>query len=179
MSAYIITGPPGSGKTTLINALSSEGYLGLPEIPRKLIKEQIAEREGISPFTDLEAFFGLVFDEMYKQYLSVIDQDKTCFFDRSMPDVLGYSYKYRIPFHEKHRKIILNSKFCNTVFFCPPWKEIYVKDNERPYPYSEVKLLGKFLLIAYKNLGFKINVLPNVSVNERVIYIKDKIWKIK
>ena len=44
MKAYIITGPPGAGKTSLIKKLSSEGFLGMEEIPRKLIKEKTADK---------------------------------------------------------------------------------------------------------------------------------------
>ena len=202
MKAYIITGAPGTGKTALINALAKNGYLGLDEVPRRLIKDKVAEKMGISPFENLPAFFDLVFDEMHKQYQSVfeynnipnisgisnikqtqelqrakIDKDayRYCFFDRAMPDVLGYSYKAKIPFSQKNIDIIINSKFEKNVFICPTWEEIYTTDPERPYPIEEVKLLGRYLFKAYTNLGFHIDVLPKVTTEERVEYILDKI----
>ena len=117
MKAYIVTGAPGTGKTTLINRLSENGYSGLPEIPRILIKEGIAEKMGISPFKDLQGFFELVFSEMQKQYQSVLQSNKTYFFDRGIPDVLGYAYRYNIKLPLYIIEAIKAAGFEQDVFF--------------------------------------------------------------
>jgi predicted ATPase len=184
MKAYIITGAPGTGKTSIINELSKTGILGLEEIPRKLIKNKIAEKMGISPFTDLKSFFNLVFNEMHKQYQDLYSYPekikenssyKYCFFDRAMPDVLGYSYKSKITFSQNKINIIRKSNYEKTVFFCPLWEEIYTTDAERPYPIEEIKLLDKNLFNAYTNLGFHIDILPKTSIRQRIKYILDRI----
>lgn len=38
---YIVTGGPGSGKTTLIDALRQHGFLCVAEVARAIIKEQV------------------------------------------------------------------------------------------------------------------------------------------
>ena len=58
-------------------------------------------------------------------------------------------------------------------FFCPTWSKIYTKDNERPYNYTDTKQLEDNLHKAYTELGYKINVMPKVSVEQRLEYIKD------
>jgi predicted ATPase len=187
MKAYIITGAPGTGKTTLIEELSKrKNIIGLEEVPRKLIKNNIAEKMGISPFEDLPAFFNLVFNEMHKQYLSIFKTKRNrpkiekdvygyYFFDRAMPDVLGYSYKAKIDFPKLNKEIILNSKFEKTVYFCPVWEEIYTTDSERPYTIEEIKLLDSCLYKAYSDLDFNIDILPKTSTQKRVEYITNQI----
>jgi predicted ATPase len=39
---HIITGGPGSGKTTLIDALAAQGFHHMPEAGRAIIRDQIA-----------------------------------------------------------------------------------------------------------------------------------------
>ena len=53
---YIITGAPGTGKTTIINALKKEGYSCAEEISRELIAEQIDIGGNILPWKDQIAF---------------------------------------------------------------------------------------------------------------------------
>ncbi len=37
---FILTGGPGSGKTSVLTALAQKGFLTVPEVGRKIIKEQ-------------------------------------------------------------------------------------------------------------------------------------------
>jgi predicted ATPase len=37
---FILTGGPGSGKTSVLTALAQKGFLTVPEVARKIIKEQ-------------------------------------------------------------------------------------------------------------------------------------------
>ncbi len=69
MRSYIITGAPGAGKTEVIEELSRRGFIGLEEIPRKLLQDKTAEKLGISPFKDLKKFADIVFEKMYEQYI--------------------------------------------------------------------------------------------------------------
>jgi predicted ATPase len=39
---HIITGGPGAGKTTLIDALAAEGIRHMPEAGRAIIRDQVA-----------------------------------------------------------------------------------------------------------------------------------------
>ena len=54
MQPIIITGGPGAGKTSLLDALARRGYMTFPEVSRSLIREQAAALpNGVLPWTDL------------------------------------------------------------------------------------------------------------------------------
>ncbi len=67
MDLVIISGGPGAGKTTLINALSAQGYMTFAEGSRTLIEEQSVRANGILPWTNLPAFAELCLALMSEQ----------------------------------------------------------------------------------------------------------------
>ena len=136
-SSCIITGAPGTGKTSIIRELSSRGYRGLEEIPRKLLESKTTKELRISPFEDLKEFAHLVFEQMYEQYTFVQKSENICFFDRALPDVLAYLNKANIPIPEDYYKKLNECNFNKDVFICPPWEDIYTVDAIRPYPFEE------------------------------------------
>lgn len=67
MNPIIITGGPGAGKTTLINALGDSGYPTFAESSRQLIEQQSQLENGILPWLDLPGFAELCLDVMDEQ----------------------------------------------------------------------------------------------------------------
>jgi predicted ATPase len=41
---FILTGGPGSGKTSVLDHLSETGHIVVPEVARKIIQEQMAQQ---------------------------------------------------------------------------------------------------------------------------------------
>ena len=56
MQKFIITGAPGTGKTSIINHLKKKGYNCIDEISREIISEQIAINGEVLPWKNLSAF---------------------------------------------------------------------------------------------------------------------------
>jgi len=175
MPTYIITGAPGTGKTSLINELNTRGYIGLEEVPRKLLKDKVAEKMGISPFKNLKEFANLVFDKMFEQVRSIPDNDKIYFLDRGLPDVFAYLQNSNIPIPNKYYTQLKMCKFNKLVFVCTPWENIYINDPERPYPFDETVELHKQLVLIYEKLNFNIVELPKGSLPQRADFIELKL----
>ncbi|EOS8336305.1 ATPase [Vibrio vulnificus] len=89
MDLVIISGGPGAGKTTLINALSAQGYMTFAEGSRTLIEEQSVRADGILPWTNLPAFAELCLALMSEQKRQASGAT-VAFFDRALPDIIGY-----------------------------------------------------------------------------------------
>lgn len=57
---HVITGGPGSGKTSLIDALAAEGVRHMPEAGRAIIQDQVDIGGTALPWSDREAFAALM-----------------------------------------------------------------------------------------------------------------------
>src|SRR3546814_9419519 len=57
---HVITGGPGSGKSTLIEALAVEGFDHMPEAGRAIIRDQVAIGGAALPWADRAAFAELM-----------------------------------------------------------------------------------------------------------------------
>ena len=73
MQKFVITGAPGTGKTTIINALKARGYNCIDEISREIISNQIAIGGNALPWKDLLTFSERVFTLRETQLLNSDD----------------------------------------------------------------------------------------------------------
>jgi predicted ATPase len=169
---FIISGPPGSGKTTLINALSKKGIPCIHEVARDIIVLEQASNGNGTPWQNVERFSELVF----KETLIRLDSQKDSLFcDRSLIDNIAYLGFYNATISNELNTFEFKKFYHNTVFFATPWEEIYVKDAQRPQEFSESIELSKQLIDTYRCFGFTIEFIPLASVTRRIDFILDKI----
>lgn len=74
---FVLTGGPGSGKTTLIEALRSAGFATSVEAGRGIIRDQ-------------SAIAGRALPWELRSYHAALEQPGPVFFGRGVPDTLGY-----------------------------------------------------------------------------------------
>ena len=169
---YIISGPPGSGKSTLINALEESGFKCLKEVSRDIIKaEQKAKNNGM-PWGNIERFTQLVFEET-KQRLQ--KEPESVFCDRSLIDNIAYLKHANKKVEKELKNFNFNKYYHKTIFFTAPWLEIYEQDQQRPQLFEEQMKLSEILIETYQKYDFKIMNLPFGSVNSRVNFILNTI----
>ncbi|MET0248504.1 MAG: AAA family ATPase [Sphingobium sp.] len=87
---HIVTGGPGSGKSTLIAALAEQGFKIMPEAGRAIIRDQVAIGGSALPWADREAFAALMMGWGLRSWHEAHDLSSPVIFDRGMPDVIGY-----------------------------------------------------------------------------------------
>ena len=56
----VITGGPGSGKTSLLNAFSEDGYQVVPEVARNIIREQLEQGGNALPWQNNQSLTDLM-----------------------------------------------------------------------------------------------------------------------
>lgn len=170
----VITGGPGTGKSSVIHTLESSGYYCFHEIIRTMTleaKEKRQEDEHVSNpllFADDPMEFNRQLLqarlEHYKQGLKL--KRPLVFFDRGIPDVLAYMEHFGQDYERYFLETAREHRY-DQVFLLPPWEEIYVQDNERLETFEEAVAIHHALMKTYEDLGYQPEVIPEGSIEER------------
>ena len=176
---FIITGGPGSGKTTLCNSLTRKGFTCFEESSRKLIKQESQKKDGILPWDNLEAFADLVIKDMLNQFESSNHLTGPCFFDRAIPDIFGYLRNGGFKIPDRYYSDLNQCGYNTNVFILPPWPEIFTQDSERPQTFEQAINLYDALRETYAELGYRLWELPTCEPESRVNYIQNILAQLK
>lgn len=172
--AYIITGAPGTGKSTIIDALRQTGHVCFDEIARKIIAQELKQGTNRLPWIDIRSFSELVLEEMLTQKPDVLNEPLS-FLDRGIPDIVGYFNYTKITPAPHYFEALKDYPYQNKVFFTPLWEEIYVTDSERLETTDEAKKISEALFNTYTSLGFNVVEIPKASIKERLKFILENI----
>lgn len=88
---YVITGGPGTGKTSLIEELKIVGYQTVKEVARDIIKEQQQQGGDALPWKDTVLYTSMMLERSVESYLAHKENEGILFFDRGIPDTLAYA----------------------------------------------------------------------------------------
>ena len=172
---HVITGGPGSGKTTLIEALARLGYAHTVEAGRAIIQDQLAIDGPALPGRDPFAFTELMLSWELRSYRMAETTAGPVFFDRGVTDLVGYLTLIGQPVPAHIARAAERFRYNRRVFVAPPWPEIYTQDAERKQTPEEAVRTYEALVAAYSNCGYEPLSLPLVSVEERVRFVLDTI----
>ena len=106
--------------------------------------------------------------DFYKQ---VTEKEKPVFFDRGIPELIGYCHLIKSDVPDSIRSAVNLYRYNKTVFIMPPWKEIYTHDEERKQSWEEAVSTYQVVANAYHETGYDLVEVPKVAVNERVKFI--------
>ncbi len=181
ISRIVITGAPGTGKTSVINGLEHKGFYCFHEIIRDMTAKARNEESDIEQISNPLVFVkdpyafnsGLLYGRL-KQFQKAKELRKdTCFFDRGIPDVLAYMDFFGQDYQNEFIEISQNNRY-DAVFILPPWKEIYVSDNERLETFTESEKIHECLINTYVKYGYNPILVPKTAISKRVSYIVEK-----
>jgi predicted ATPase len=166
-----LIGGPGTGKTTLINALKTKGYSCMEEISRQVTLE--AQEKGIEQLflEDPLMFSEQLLIGRQKQFIEAdLLQQEVVFFDRGLPDVVAYLDYLKSSYPDSFKTICSQHNY-DAVYILKPWKAIYEQDNERYETFEQALILHDYLVKTYTAYGYQIIDTPFGTVEERVEFI--------
>ncbi len=167
----VITGGPGTGKSSIINALLAKGYTCLEEISRAVTLQ--AQKKGVTQLflSDPMRFSSLLLEGRLEQFkTATASASSSVFLDRGIHDILAYlNYSHtKYPEHFKTTAAISQYDF---VFSLKPWQAIYKSDNERYETFAQAQVIHEHLIETYKDYGYTPINVPFGSVDDRTAFI--------
>jgi len=167
----VITGGPGTGKSTVIEELIKRNFKCMTEISREVTLN--ARKNGSEQLflTKPLLFSELLLEGRINQYIEAEKKnEELVFFDRGIPDVHAYMNYISIDYPNTY---IHKSNFYryNYIFLMPPWEEIYISDNERYENFEQALAIHNHLERTYKELNYKIIEVPIGTIEARTNFI--------
>ena len=176
---FVITGGPGMGKTSLIQELAQAGYYCVAESGRKIIQTQLETGGDQLPWANRSAYAMEMFRMAVADYERASKNGALSFFDRGIPDVIGYLRLCELSIPEAYWTAAQTLRYHKQVFITPPWPEIYLNDKERKQSLEEAEATFDVMMDVYQELDYSLIEIPKLSIKERVRFILQHVKSFK
>jgi len=167
----VVSGGPGSGKTTLLQELEARGYTISAEVARRIIQDQVHSGGSALPWQDRETYTRLMLQGSIASYLEHASSPTEVFFDRGIPDTLGYARIIKLQDDSLIQQACERFRYAPRVLLCPPWEEIYETDSERKQDFAEAVSTYRQLAMVYQECGYEVIEVPKAPPEERAGFV--------
>ena len=165
---YVITGGPGSGKTTTVNQLNMLGYHTTIEHARHYIDTQMITGKTVNDIRENQKQFQEgILDMQILQEASLSPHDLV-FLDRTLPDALAYYRFLKLPVNKKLEDA-LKKVFYKKIFILKSLP--LVNDYARREDEAAQKKIAQLITEVYESLPFPVIHVPVLSPKERADFI--------
>ena len=166
----VITGGPGTGKSTLLAALADEGFAIFPEVARDILQapggmELRAERPAEFATAMLEA----------EQTAWLAAKPGWAVYDRGFPDIAGFLELESMAVSNAVDEACLDLRYSGPIFRAPSWRAIYSTDEQRIQSWEQAVASDLAVCAAWRTFGYDLVDLPLASVSDRVQFVRDKL----
>lgn len=168
---FVLTGGPGAGKTTLVEALKARGYAATEEAGRGVIRDEMQQGGDGLPWIDRERFAQLMFEWELRSYRQAERRSGSVFSDRGLPDTIGYLRLEGLEVPAWMEEEALRLRYHRRVFIAPPWREIYSGDEERRQSWTVAVRTFEVMRETYADFGYDLVELPRASVAGRADFV--------
>ena len=172
---FVLTGGPGSGKTTLIEALAAASVPTSPEVGRAVIREQLAIGGDALPWADQRAFAELMVVRDIAAREAALASGAITVLDRGVPDVAGFLRVSGLSVPPHIDAAARTCRYNPRVFIAPFWPEIFTGDAERKQSPEVAEATFAVMAETYRGYGYELIELPCVSVAARVAFVIERI----
>jgi len=162
---YVITGGPGSGKTTTVNMLESLGYKTTIEKARHYIDTKLKDGKTIDEIERNQRGFQQAVIKMQLETESKLTPAELVFMDRAIPDALAYYRFLNLKTDHLVEDAIKQASYKKIfILDCLP----LVNDYARREDESAQHRIHELITSVYESLPFPIVYVPVLPAQERV-----------
>lgn len=176
---FVLTGGPGAGKTTLVEALRAKGFATTEEAGRGVIRAEMQNGGTALPWANRKRFAVRMFDWELASYRQAEREEGSVFFDRGLPDTLGYLDLEGLAVPAWMEEEAWRLRYNTQVFVAPPWKAIFWQDEERRQSWEVSVRTHEIMVRTYTRYDYSLVEMPLASVPERVQFVLDRLTAIK
>ncbi|MDF3607940.1 AAA family ATPase [Paracoccus sp. DMF-8] len=170
---FVVTGGPGSGKTSLISELASRGLHSMPESGRAIIQDQVRIGGPFLPWADKAMFAELMLGCDLRSWHEAAALKGHVLMDRGIPDGIGYLRLCGLPVPAHLEAAAKLYRYNRQVFIAPYWPEIFSQDAERKQDRQEAAATAKIMAETYARLGYQTIALPMTDLQGRADFVVD------
>lgn len=171
----VITGGPGSGKTTLIETLAAAGHARTFEAGRAIIQDQRRIGGAALPTVDVALFAEMMLCWELRSYGESAHYAGPVFFDRGVPDVIGYLRLMDLAIPQHIDRAARLYRYNPRVFIAPPWPAIFGQDEERKQDFSEAVRTYHSIVRTYRDYDYELIELPLDSPEARKNFVLENV----
>lgn len=172
---FVVTGGPGSGKSSLIDAMVRRGFRAMPEAGRAIIRDQVRIGGSALPWADRALFAELMLGWDLRSWHEALAGGTPVLMDRGIPDIVGYLTLCGLSVPAHIAAAAKLHPYNRQVFLAPYWDAIYTQDSERRQDRQTAAATGRIMAEAYTRLGYRIVELPLVSIEQRADFMTDSL----
>ena len=165
---YVITGGPGSGKTTTVNLLSERGYKTTIEHARHYLDTKLRDGKTVEEVRKNQTVFQLGVLEMQIEQEKEISPEDVVFLDRAIPDALAY-YRFLNLIEDPKLTEALRTASYKKVFILDYLP--LVNDYARREDEAAQKKIHSLITEVYESLPFPVVHVPILEPKARVDFI--------
>lgn len=170
----VLSGVPGSGKTTVLSYLENLGYHVFYEYSRELIQKSLDEGSDVLPWQDLNQFTKEVTVKRIEQYQRAFSKEIN-FYDRGIIDSAAYFLVNEEEIPEYLDNAIKFHPYQKPIFLFPFWREIYEVDSQRQENREEVERLHDAFIEVCERYKYPYIEVPKTTTEERAKFIIENV----
>ena len=175
----VISGCSAGGKSTLIQALAERGCAVAREPGRAIVEAEQARGGDALPWRNPLAFLERCIDTALSDHRHALERGGVTFFDRSLIDAASALITLKPERRPDLRDLVEAHPYHQLVFMAPPWPALWERDSSRDdarrHTFADAKNEYDRLLHAYPAHGYRLALLPQVGVAERVQFVFDQL----